>query len=41
MPSREEVRGFYPGQYYGEPGTKFQPLVERLVRVVGERTSRS
>ena len=37
MPSREEVRGFYPEQYYGEPGTKFQPLVERLVRVVGER----
>jgi len=37
MPGREEVRGFYPEQYYGEPGTKFQPLVERLVRLVGER----
>jgi 2-polyprenyl-3-methyl-5-hydroxy-6-metoxy-1,4-benzoquinol methylase len=37
MPGREEVRGFYPAEYYGEPGTKFQPLVERLVRVVGER----
>jgi 2-polyprenyl-3-methyl-5-hydroxy-6-metoxy-1,4-benzoquinol methylase len=37
MPSREEVRGFYPDEYYGEPGTKFQPLVERLVRIVGER----
>ena len=37
MPGREELRGFYPEQYYGEPGTKFQPLVERLVRVVGER----
>lgn len=37
MPSREELRGFYPEQYYGEPGTKFQPLVEYLVRVVGER----
>jgi 2-polyprenyl-3-methyl-5-hydroxy-6-metoxy-1,4-benzoquinol methylase len=37
MPGREEVRGFYPEEYYGEPGTKFQPLVERLVRVVGER----
>ena len=37
MPSSEEVRGFYPEEYYGEPGTKFQPRVERLVRVVGER----
>ena len=37
MPGREELRGFYPEQYYGEPGMKFQPLVERLVRVVGER----
>jgi 2-polyprenyl-3-methyl-5-hydroxy-6-metoxy-1,4-benzoquinol methylase len=31
------VRAFYPDEYYGEPGTKFQPLVERLVRLVGER----
>lgn len=37
MPEKEEVRGFYPDEYYGEPGTKFQPLVERLVRLVGER----
>jgi 2-polyprenyl-3-methyl-5-hydroxy-6-metoxy-1,4-benzoquinol methylase len=37
MPGPEEVRAFYPGEYYGEPGTKFQPLVERLVRLVGER----
>jgi 2-polyprenyl-3-methyl-5-hydroxy-6-metoxy-1,4-benzoquinol methylase len=37
MPGLEEVRGFYPDEYYGEPGTKFQPLVERVVRAVGER----
>ncbi|MGH0031853.1 MAG: methyltransferase domain-containing protein [Myxococcota bacterium] len=32
-----EIRGLYPDEYYGEPGVKFQPLVERLVRLVGER----
>jgi 2-polyprenyl-3-methyl-5-hydroxy-6-metoxy-1,4-benzoquinol methylase len=37
MPDPEAVRGFYPDEYYGEPGTKFQPLIERLVRIVGER----
>jgi SAM-dependent methyltransferase len=37
IPEPEVVRGFYPDEYYGEPGTKFQPLVERLVRLVGER----
>jgi len=33
----EQVRAFYPDEYYGEPGAKFQPLVERLVRLVGAR----
>jgi SAM-dependent methyltransferase len=33
----EEIRELYPDEYYGEPGVKFQPLVERLVRLVGER----
>ena len=33
----DEVREFYPGEYYGEPGVKFQPLIERLVRLVGAR----
>jgi SAM-dependent methyltransferase len=31
------VSAFYPDEYYGEPGVKFQPLVERLVRWVGDR----
>ncbi len=37
LPDLQEVRSFYPDEYYGEPGTKFQPQVERLVRWVGER----
>ena len=37
MPDPEEVRSFYPGEYYGEPGAKFQPAIERLVRWVGSR----
>ena len=32
-----QVGAFYPDEYYGEPGVKFQPAVERLVRLVGER----
>ena len=32
MPGPEEVRAFYPEEYYGEPGTKFQSLVERRTR---------
>ncbi len=37
IPSAKELRALYPDEYYGEPGTKFQPVVERLVRIVGER----
>ncbi len=37
MPSPEEIRSFYPDEYYGEPGAKFQPSIEGLVRWVGER----
>jgi 2-polyprenyl-3-methyl-5-hydroxy-6-metoxy-1,4-benzoquinol methylase len=37
MLTADEIRGLYPDEYYGEPGVKFQPLVERLVRLVGER----
>jgi 2-polyprenyl-3-methyl-5-hydroxy-6-metoxy-1,4-benzoquinol methylase len=33
----EAIRAFYPDEYYGEPGAKFQPLIERLVRLVGAR----
>ena len=37
MPDLEQVASFYPNEYYGEPGRKFQGVVERLVRWVGER----
>ena len=40
MPALEEVAGFYPAAYYGEPGTKFHPLVEGMVRFVGRRQVR-
>jgi 2-polyprenyl-3-methyl-5-hydroxy-6-metoxy-1,4-benzoquinol methylase len=33
----EQIRAFYPDEYYGETGTKFQPLIERLVRLIGAR----
>ena len=37
LPDGETIQGYYPDEYYGEPGVKFQPLVERLVRLVGSR----
>jgi 2-polyprenyl-3-methyl-5-hydroxy-6-metoxy-1,4-benzoquinol methylase len=37
MPNPNRLRALYPDEYYGEPGWKFQPLIEGLVRVVGER----
>ncbi|MGI9591439.1 MAG: methyltransferase domain-containing protein [Myxococcota bacterium] len=33
----DEVARFYPEEYYGQLGTKFQPAVERMVRWVGSR----
>src|SRR5262245_49681653 len=32
MLGADEIRAFYPDEYYGEPGEKFQPTVERVVR---------
>ena len=37
MPSADEVAALYPTEYYGEPGTKFRPLIEGLVRAVATR----
>jgi 2-polyprenyl-3-methyl-5-hydroxy-6-metoxy-1,4-benzoquinol methylase len=36
-PDAERLRSFYPGEYYGGPGSKFQGAVERLVRRIGAR----
>jgi 2-polyprenyl-3-methyl-5-hydroxy-6-metoxy-1,4-benzoquinol methylase len=37
MLAPDEVSAFYPDEYYGQPGVKFHPLVEGLVRAVGAR----
>lgn len=37
MPSPEEVAAYYPDEYYGDAGTKFEGPVELLVRLVGAR----
>lgn len=37
MPDYDEIASFYPADYYGEPGKKFRPFIESLVRVVGQR----
>ena len=37
MLAADEIRGLYPEEYYGEPGTKFRPVIERLVRAVAAR----
>jgi 2-polyprenyl-3-methyl-5-hydroxy-6-metoxy-1,4-benzoquinol methylase len=37
MLGAEEIRAFYPDEYYGEAAEKFQPLIERLVRLIGAR----
>lgn len=37
MPGPEEVLGYYPEEYYGQQGTKFQQAVEFLVRIAAAR----
>jgi 2-polyprenyl-3-methyl-5-hydroxy-6-metoxy-1,4-benzoquinol methylase len=37
MPTTERIGALYPDAYYGDPGLKFQPIVERVVRWIGER----
>jgi SAM-dependent methyltransferase len=37
LPDAEEVRGYYPGRYYGDLGSKFRLPVESLVHVVARR----
>jgi SAM-dependent methyltransferase len=40
MPSPHEIAGWYPEEYYGPGGNKFESLVEVLVRLVGGRHAR-
>lgn len=37
LPSAAEIAAFYPDEYYGDAGRKFEGLVERFVRIVGAR----
>ena len=37
VPADEELGRFYPDSYYGDPGVKFRPPVEWLVRAIGAR----
>ncbi len=40
MPGPDEIASFYPNHYYGDLGTKFQGVIEWMVRVVGRRQAR-
>lgn len=40
LPALEDIRGFYPRQYYGDTGAKFSWLIEWLVRVTAARRVR-
>jgi SAM-dependent methyltransferase len=37
MPSGDEVLSYYPEEYYGQLGTKFQRVIESLVRLAAAR----
>ena len=37
----EQIRAFYPPEYYGTTGAKFEPIVEAFVKIVGARHVRS
>jgi SAM-dependent methyltransferase len=37
QPDAATIAGFYPPEYYGHTGAKFEPLVESLVRLVAAR----
>lgn len=39
-PTATEVRSYYPSQYYGATGAKFEPLTEWMVCVIGARHAR-
>lgn len=40
QPTAEEIRSFYPDEYYGNTGRKFAGLVETLVRIIAARQGR-
>lgn len=40
MPEADVLRSFYPEDYYGAPGRKFEALIEPVIRLVGARHAR-
>jgi len=40
-PSVRQIESFYPPDYYGTSGEKFEPLVEAMVKLVGARHAQS
>ena len=40
IPDSSTIAALYPDYYYGAPGNKFRPSIEKLVRIVGNRQSR-
>tara|TARA_R110002096_G_scaffold125397_2_gene270905 strand:+ start:304 stop:1335 length:1032 start_codon:yes stop_codon:yes gene_type:complete len=41
LPSEEEIRTFYPHEYYGDSGEKFRTFVETMIRLVAARQARA
>jgi len=39
LPTTEQIRSFYPSDYYGDEGFKFSAIIEPLVRFVGIRSA--
>lgn len=40
QPTPDQIRGFYPDEYYGNTGRKFEGVVESLVRLIAARQGR-
>jgi SAM-dependent methyltransferase len=40
QPGADEIAGFYPREYYGDDGSKFAGLLERVVRLLAARQAR-
>lgn len=40
QPTAEQIAAFYPSEYYGTQGAKFEPLTELLVRLLSWRRAR-
>ena len=39
LPTGNEIRSFYPEDYYGDGGSKFSSVIERVVRMIAARSA--